>query len=65
MKTIMTFLKSEDGVTSVEYGVLAAGLAVAIGGLVAQDGLLDESMKAIFSKIVSSVPTTTPTQPGG
>jgi pilus assembly protein Flp/PilA len=37
MKTVMNFLKDESGATAIEYGLIAAGISVAIitvvGGL--------------------------------
>ncbi len=34
MKKLITFLKQEDGATAIEYGLLAAGIGVAIVGVV-------------------------------
>jgi pilus assembly protein Flp/PilA len=30
MKTLVTFLKDESGATAIEYGLIAAGIAIAI-----------------------------------
>ncbi len=35
MKKLIRFLKDEDGVTAIEYGLIAAFIAVAVGTIVA------------------------------
>ena len=51
------FLRDRRGVTSLEYGILAAGLALAIGALVATDGKLVTAMNNVFAQVVKNVPT--------
>ena len=34
MKKLIRFLKNEDGATAIEYGLLAAGISIAIAGVV-------------------------------
>ncbi len=34
MKKLIRFLKDEDGATAIEYGLLAAGISIAIAGVV-------------------------------
>ncbi|MDR1658284.1 MAG: Flp family type IVb pilin [Deltaproteobacteria bacterium] len=50
------FLKSEAGVTTIEYGILAAGLAVIIGFLVADDGKFSSTLSSIFDTILEQLP---------
>lgn len=57
MKTISNFLKRRDGVTSIEYGILAAGLAVAIAAIVAEEGAFRVALNDIFEAVVEAVPT--------
>lgn len=59
MKTFsfLDFLKNKDGVTSIEYGILAAGLAVAIAAIVAPEGTFRQALDDIFDAVVEAVPT--------
>lgn len=50
------FLKREDGVTTIEYGILAAGLAVIIGALVADGGSFSSTLSKIFENILDQLP---------
>jgi pilus assembly protein Flp/PilA len=50
------FHRSESGVTSIEYGILAAGLAVIIGALVADGGAFSETLSRIFENILDQLP---------
>ena len=34
MKRLISFLRDEDGATAIEYGLLAAGISIAIAGVV-------------------------------
>lgn len=42
------YLKDEDGATAIEYGLIAAGIAVAIAGVV---GLLGDELFALFGEV--------------
>ena len=53
---VRRFKRNQRGVTSIEYGILAAGLALAIGALVAKDGAFTTSVNQIFGNIVNSMP---------
>ena len=66
MKNFRTFIRGKDGVTSIEYGILAAGLAVAIAAVVADDGVFVKSIGEIFERVVQAVPNNpgTPGTPG-
>ena len=47
----------ERGVTTLEYGILAAGVAVVIGIIVADDGIFSQTIDTLFNRIVDSLPT--------
>lgn len=51
-----TFLRREEGVTTIEYGILAAGLAVIIGALVADGGSFSSTLTKIFENILDQLP---------
>jgi pilus assembly protein Flp/PilA len=42
------YLKNEDGATAIEYGLIAAGISVAIAGVV---WLLGDDLLALFQQI--------------
>ncbi len=45
---IRSFMSDESGATAIEYGLIAAGIAVAIIGAV---GLLGDSLEAMFTEV--------------
>ena len=49
---VSDFSKSEEGVTAVEYGLIAAGIAIAIVTVV---GVLGNSISATFQSIVTKL----------
>lgn len=52
MKTLMNFIKNEDGATAIEYGLIAALISVAIiAGVTAVGGKLNTT----FSQVGSSL----------
>ena len=51
-KTISTFLKSESGATAIEYGLIAALIAVVIIGVVTTVGT---SLSGTFNSLSGSV----------
>jgi len=52
MKNVLRFLKDESGATAIEYGLIAAGVAVAIAAAVNTLGTnLDGTFKNIASKV--------------
>ena len=55
MNIFYKFLKNRDGVTSIEYGILAAGLAVAIAVIVADDGPLITAITNLFESMQESI----------
>jgi pilus assembly protein Flp/PilA len=59
LKLIKRFLKEEDGVTAIEYGLIAALVAVVI---IVGAGLLGTSLNSIFTEISSTIDRATPTE---
>lgn len=53
---IRRFIREKKGVTAIEYGILAAGVAVVIGALVSSDGPLASVISDLFSNIVNQLP---------
>lgn len=60
MKNIVRFFKDEEGVTAIEYGLLAALIALAI---IVGAGLLGTNLNALFNYIAGRVAP--PTAPAG
>ncbi len=58
ISSLRHFLRSERGVTAIEYGILAAGLAVIIGTLVSKGGTFSTALDQIFTNIIGNLPTT-------
>ena len=52
MKTLINFVKDESGATAIEYGLIAALVAV---GLIAALTALGESLSAIFRTVSSEL----------
>jgi|HubBroStandDraft_6_1064221.scaffolds.fasta_scaffold25883_4 pilus assembly protein Flp/PilA len=48
MKTLVKFAKDESGATAIEYGLIAAGISVAIIGIV---GSVGSQLKTTFTSI--------------
>ncbi|MDR1046024.1 MAG: Flp family type IVb pilin [Candidatus Adiutrix sp.] len=48
--------KTERGVTSIEYGLLAAGVAVVIGALLSPDGSFSDTLDKLFQNILDQLP---------
>ncbi len=48
MSTILQFLKNESGATAIEYGLIAAGISVAIIGIV---NTLGSQLSATFTSL--------------
>ncbi len=51
------FVADESGATAIEYGLIAAGIAVAI---IAAVGLLGDSLNAMFADVDTALQPTTP-----
>lgn len=54
--SVRRFLNDRRGVTAIEYGILAAGVAVVIGALVADDGALSNAISDLFDSVVAQLP---------
>ena len=52
MSKIVAFLKNESGATAIEYGLIAAGISVAIIGVV---NTLGSKLNTTFSSISNSL----------
>ncbi|MDR2366736.1 MAG: Flp family type IVb pilin [Deltaproteobacteria bacterium] len=50
------FARDERGVTTIEYGILAAGLALIIAALVAENGAFNNALNSIFEHIIEQLP---------
>ncbi len=53
MKKLIRFLKDEDGVTAIEYGLIAALIAVAI---IVAVGLVGQKLKGTFEAVEQALP---------
>jgi pilus assembly protein Flp/PilA len=49
-------LRDRRGVTSIEYGILAAGVAVLIGALVSSEGTFSTTINDLFQGILDQLP---------
>lgn len=56
MKFIKNFIQEEDGVTAIEYGLIAALIAVVI---VASVKLVGTNLTAVFTKVAACLSTGT------
>lgn len=64
MKTIRSLRKNTKGATAIEYGLLAALIAVAaMGGMSALGGGLDTQFKSLGTTITTPNAGTSPTAP--
>ena len=52
MKTLIKFLKDEDGATAIEYGLIAALISVAI---ITAVGTVGTNLNTTFSDVASAV----------
>jgi pilus assembly protein Flp/PilA len=52
MKTLIKFLKDEDGATAIEYGLIAALIAVAI---ITAVGAVGSDLATTFSEVASAI----------
>ena len=57
IERIRLFIRSRRGVTAIEYGILAAGVAIVIGALVSSDDPLATAISDLFKGIVDHLPT--------
>jgi Flp/Fap pilin component. len=56
--SLKAFLRDESGVTAIEYGILAASMAAAIGLIFGSDGVFVTALKDRFQSIADQITTT-------
>ncbi|MBJ7536148.1 Flp family type IVb pilin [Marinomonas transparens] len=56
--SVKRFLSDERGVTAIEYGILAAAMAAAIGVIFGSDGVFVTALKDRFSSIAEQITNT-------
>ena len=56
IERIRLFIRSRRGVTAIEYGILAAGVAIVIGALVSSDGTFSKTLESLFDNILDQLP---------
>lgn len=49
------FIQDESGVTAIEYGILAAAMAAAIGAIFGGDGIFVKALNEKFSDIANQI----------
>jgi pilus assembly protein Flp/PilA len=52
------FMADESGVTAIEYGILAAAMAAAIGVIFGSDGVFVTALKERFAAIANQITNT-------
>jgi pilus assembly protein Flp/PilA len=56
MKSLLTrFIKNESGATAIEYGLIAAGLAVVVIVIFGENGTVRTALDAAFGKITAAI----------
>ncbi len=55
---LQQFLRDESGVTAIEYGILAAAMAAAIGVIFGSDGVFVTALKERFAAIADQITNT-------
>ncbi len=58
MNQLKKFLADESGVTAIEYGILAAAMAAAIGIIFGSDGVFVTALKERFASIADQITNT-------
>lgn len=53
--TFRSFLRDESGVTAIEYGILAAAMAAAIGAIFGGDGIFVKALNEKFREIADQI----------
>lgn len=56
--SLKSFVQDESGVTAIEYGILAASMAAAIGLIFGSDGVFITALKERFQSIANQISTT-------
>jgi pilus assembly protein Flp/PilA len=52
---VVRFLKEEDGVTAVEYGIIAGLMAILLIAVFGAGGALDLAIRGVFSRISTAL----------
>ena len=52
MRTVSRFLRDDSGATAIEYGLIAAGIAVAI---IAAVNAVGDSLSGLFAKVKTEI----------
>lgn len=55
LHTIEQFLDDESGVTAIEYGILAAAMAAAVGYIFSSDGAFISALRDKFQQIANDI----------
>lgn len=55
LHTIEQFLDDESGVTAIEYGILAAAMAAAVGYIFSSDGAFLSALRDKFQQIANDI----------
>lgn len=59
MRKVVKFCNENKGVTSIEYGVLAAGLAGVIALVLGDDGVFTEALTNAFETVAGTIESQT------
>ncbi len=54
-ETIEKFIDDESGVTAIEYGILAAAMAAAVGYIFSSDGAFISALRDKFQQIANDI----------
>lgn len=63
--SVENFIKRQDGVTAIEYAIVAAGVAAVVVVLFKSDGDFAKAMKEIFSRLSTQLNTLLPSSGTG
>lgn len=55
LSSLQKFLRDERGVTAIEYGILAAAMAAAVGVIFGSDGAFVTALREKFKTIASDI----------
>ncbi len=55
LSKIKSFFEDESGVTAIEYGILAAAMAAAIGYIFSSDGAFISALRSKFKDIAADI----------
>ncbi len=55
LHSVKQFLRDETGVTAIEYGILAAAMAAAVGYIFSSDGAFISALRDKFGQIANDI----------